>query len=694
MVKSFFSTAIILILFISCAQDNKSPVLDQWIRGEAPNNAAINYPFDGAVFPADFPPPTVRWSASEEKAGAWIVFAARDGKILASSEPIETNNWKISADMWAEIKEASKNKPFELVAIGYDKSSNKAITSGKIEISISSDKVDAPIVYRTFPPHFAEAMLDLEKISWRIGYPGSNDKPLELMSGKPMCSGCHSFSKDGGVIGMDIDFGNPKGSYLTSKIEPATTFNSSEILSWQKLAGGKSYGFMSNVSPDGKYVAACVRDKSVFVGLEDASYSKLFFPVKGVLGVYDRKSKKFAELPGANNPEYVQCNPEWSPDGKRIIFARAKSEFDPKIETIDQILLPTEFAMEYIMKEKTFKYDLYEIDFNGGRGGEAKPIQGASNTETSEYFPKISPDGETLVFCRSENFMALQQDSKLYIVSARGGEAKLMNCNLPGMNSWHSWSPNGKWLAFASKNGEGLTRIYLTRINENGVDSPPVEIENFRVENASANMPEFVDIEKGGFEKIVDKFSSADAFNVNVGASLLKQGKQNEAITKLDEAIKRNPDDFELYNSRAVAYFQMEQFDKAIIDIKKSVSMKSGQVMPYMNLGNAYFFKKEYALAVDAYTKAIENNPSTDPKVHHNRGAALLNLGKFREALADYEVVLEIQKTNPRAFFERGICKLELGMKQDACNDFFFAAELGMPEAQQYFDENCQEFID
>jgi hypothetical protein len=63
-----------------------------------------------------------------------------------------------------------------------------------------------------------------------------------------------------------------------------------------------------------------------------------------------------------------------------------------------------------------FKFDIYKVSFNEGRGGEAIPVKGASNNGVSNYFPAASPDGKWMVFCQAENYMLLMPGSKLYIV--------------------------------------------------------------------------------------------------------------------------------------------------------------------------------------------------------------------------------------------------------------------------------------
>ncbi len=67
---------------------------------------------------------------------------------------------------------------------------------------------------------------------------------------------------------------------------------------------------------------------SLFVPMPALAFSQLFFPVKGILCVLDRETGQFRVLPGADDPRFVQTNANWSPDGKYIVFARAKAYSD------------------------------------------------------------------------------------------------------------------------------------------------------------------------------------------------------------------------------------------------------------------------------------------------------------------------------------------------------------------------------
>jgi Tol biopolymer transport system component len=63
------------------------------------------------------------------------------------------------------------------------------------------------------------------------------------------------------------------------------------------------------------------------------------------------------------------------------------------------------------------------------------------------------------------------------------------------MNSWHTWSPNSRWLAFASKGNSPYTEIFITHIDESGESSPALRLFRFSHPELAAMVPEFVPTE-------------------------------------------------------------------------------------------------------------------------------------------------------------------------------------------------------
>ena len=95
---------------------------------------------------------------------------------------------------------------------------------------------------------------------------------------------------------------------------------------------------------------------------------------------------------------------------------------------------------EFLQGEKEFRFDLYRIPFNGGKGGRAEPVKGASANGMSNSFPKVSPDGRWIVFVQAKNGQLMRPDSELYIVPAKGGKARRMRSTAKVRISCDLWS--------------------------------------------------------------------------------------------------------------------------------------------------------------------------------------------------------------------------------------------------------------
>jgi Tol biopolymer transport system component len=319
---------------------------------------------------------------------------------FAAAEP----SWRPSEEDWSDIKRLSTASDTRVAVIGIDAEGETA-SSASIRIRTSTDPVGDSIYYREVPLPFISAVQDPSRIRWRFGSVDSQEQPPIVLEDLPVCGNCHSFSGDGGVLGMDVDYGNDKGGYAILPVSKDMVLNDEKIITWsdyKKDDGEATFGLLSQVSPDGRYVISTVKDRAVFVATPGIEFSQLFFPIKGILVVYDTVTGTYTALPGADDPEYVQSNPTWSPDGKWVVFARTKVYEKESIANASSILLDENDVPEFIEDKEPFKFDLYRVAFNEGRGGEAEPIEGASHNGMSNFFAKFSPDGKWIVFTQAE----------------------------------------------------------------------------------------------------------------------------------------------------------------------------------------------------------------------------------------------------------------------------------------------------
>lgn len=465
-------------------------------------------PYDETIFPRDIAAPTFIWEDKYLYSNVWLLIVGFKNKNTAIHVLTDQTTWTPNKEIWDVIKVNSIEKRAYITILGVSSEKSGEITTrSSISISTSKDEVGAPIFYQQMPLPFATAKKHPELSRWRFGDVSSYEEPPIIMENLPICGNCHSFSRDGKIFGMDMDYKKDKGAYVLIPVTENISITADDFITWSDFKRSdkiKSMGLFSKISPDGRYVISTVKETSFFAMIPDLSFSQFFFPIRGLIAYYSTNENKFSSLAGADDPNYVQTCPAWSPDGKYIVFSRARVD-KRLIEVIGEkgyLEIEPDVRISDLNRRYQIRFDLYRVPFNGGRGGVPEPLIGARNNGKSNYFPRYSPDGRWIVFNQSNTGLAIQPDSQLYIIPANGGIARRLKCNTGIMNSWHSWSPNSRWLVFTSKINTPFTELFLTHIDENGKDSPPVLLSSFNSDKYACLVPEFINIKRGAIKKI------------------------------------------------------------------------------------------------------------------------------------------------------------------------------------------------
>ena len=667
----------------------------------------IIYPFDGTLFPPEIRAPTIRWSDPNRNVKRWLVsIAFDDGSARIDHFAADTARWTPSDDQWQCIKRHSVAAKATVVVIGVH--GRRPASAGHIDMRTSTDVVGAPLFYREVNLPFREAVKDPRLIRWRFGSISGKKCPRIVLENLPVCGNCHSFSADGKTLGMDVDYANDKGSYAIVPVSKHMTLDSTDIITWSDYRRADSeptFGLLSQVSPDGNWIVSTVKDNSVFVPKPQLDFSQLFFPVKGILALYNRSTRGFSEFPGANDPRFVNSNPVWSPDGKRVLFIRSKV-YKLNIAGRPQVLLTEEQCADFLKLGKLFLYDIYSVPFNGGRGGTAVPVAGASGNGMSNYFPRFSPNGKWIVFCKAKSYSLLQPDSRLYIMPSGGGEPRLMNCNREFMNSWHSWSPNGKWLVFSSKAFSPYTQMFLTHVDEKGMDTPPVVLDWLTAPDRAANIPEFVNAPDSAIDGIKEHFVNdvsyvraareyAAAFDFgggitalfnkaleinpanaqahyDLGTILAMQDKEGEAVPHFREAIRLDSNFVMAYCNLATAYLHLGRMDDASVYYRKVIGRettrdKNASSYSYAHSNLALIYAKQGLndKAIKEYSSAIAFDPSS-ADLHCSLADMYLKNGDLQKARNEYQRAIESKQDLERALYNLGIVYAKMNAPEKA----------------------------
>lgn len=625
----------------------------------------IDYPRNESVFPPDFAPPTFRWRDPAASASSWTIdiqFSSGapaihlqapgermmvgeiDARCISNTnklpeltpEQAAARIWKPTPAVWETIKQSSIEQPATVSVTGY--ASGKPVSRGRMTLTTSKDPVGAPIFYRDVPLMPSELQPGVIKplspkllpyLAWRLKYvdePGSK----VMMEGLHTCANCHSFSNDGKTFGLDMDGPhNDKGLFAIVPVQRRMSIRTEDMMSWKRFRGqmerDKRIGFMSQLSPDGRYVVTATQVQYYVANFTDYRFLQVFYPTRGIIAWYDRRDGQIRPLPGAGDPDFVQSNATWSPDGKWLFFVRAKA-----VEAYPQGKSGATYAND--PNEPQIKYDIFRIPFNEGRGGRPEPVRGASRNGMSNSFPRISPDGKWLVYVQANNGQLMRPDGKLWIVPAQGGEPRRMRANTPLMNSWHSFSPNGRWMVFSSKSESPYTQMFLTHIDEQGNDSPAILIEGATAANRAVNIPEFVNISKGGMEKI--DTPAVEFYRLyDLAYDLTEKGRVDEAIAAWRKALELEPKDGKALNNLGGLLMRQGRFEEAELSLRQAIASEPDTSSAHDNLALILFRKGNAAEAMRLWQRAIELDPLS-LEAHSNLAGALLMSGRHADAVA------------------------------------------------------------
>ena len=215
------------------------------------------------------------------------------------------------------------------------------------------------------------------------------------------------------------------------------------------------------------------------------------FDTRSDLMAFDVEKNEVTNLEsGMGELEVFPC---WSPDGKAIYYCSAHLEYH---DSIDE-------GQEYMMRAEQVKYNIYKKDFDPDTRafGPRQLVFDAAALDKSATLPRISPDGRYLMFAMARYgvFHIWHRDADLCLIDLKTGHARTMKeINSDDVESYHSWSSNGRWVVFSSRRYDGnFTRPFFAHIDQRGRGAKPFELpqsdpDYHRQFLRSYNIPEFM----------------------------------------------------------------------------------------------------------------------------------------------------------------------------------------------------------
>lgn len=163
----------------------------------------------------------------------------------------------------------------------------------------------------------------------------------------------------------------------------------------------------------------------------------------------------------------LETFPCWSPKGDKLYYCVAHI---PQLDSIASDAVYSFFLNNY----KEIRYDVMSLDFDRQKEefGNPQMVVNCSSEKKSASVPRVSPDGKYLLYTKGDygQFHIWHKSADLWVKNlSNGANYPLTAANSPDVDSYHTWSSNGRWIVFSSRRDDGnFTRLYIAYFDRKG----------------------------------------------------------------------------------------------------------------------------------------------------------------------------------------------------------------------------------
>lgn len=156
-------------------------------------------------------------------------------------------------------------------------------------------------------------------------------------------------------------------------------------------------------------------------------------------------------------------------------------------------------------------------------------------------------------------------------------------------------------------------------------------------------------------------------------------------IARLSEAIEKDPKNVALLSQRSKLYLEKKQFEKALVDAEKAISLDNGN-------GEFYFLKAKAQRGLNRLEAALNSAKTAEtknfvsPELFILEGEIFLIIKQYQKAIDHLNQALKLSSFNEYAYFYKGIVYAESGDTARALSNLQTAVEQN-PEFVDSYNE-------
>lgn len=134
---------------------------------------------------------------------------------------------------------------------------------------------------------------------------------------------------------------------------------------------------------------------------------------------------------------------------------------------------------------------------------------------------------------------------------------------------------------------------------------------------------------------------------------LYEDGKMNEALAAMNEALEINPSNDRWHFNKALTLDAMERFDEAIEEYKAALTLNSADIEILNCLAVDYTRTGQYDLALDVFNQIEKTDPDFEPG-YCNRIITYTEMGNYEMAEQMFYLAQQLNDSCPLCFYNIG----------------------------------------
>lgn len=169
----------------------------------------------------------------------------------------------------------------------------------------------------------------------------------------------------------------------------------------------------------------------------------------------------------------------------------------------------------------------------------------------------------------------------------------------------------------------------------------------------------------------------------NQASNLFMKNDIQGALSCLDEAIRLNPNNPQLYLNRGFVKHFIHDYKGAEADYNKALQISPKFAYAYNNRGVLKVSVNDIQGAMQDYAAALAINPKY-ADVYYNRGNLKYMTDDLKGALEDYDKAIEYNPKDSDAYNNRGVVKKRLDLNVGALSDYSQAISINPNDSIAY----------